>query len=353
MDKPRRILFITFDNIGDVVRYTAFLKVLRLQNPAAFIVCVCSSPQNELFKYNNDVDEVIVSDIRAAEVKRLEDDGISEYVYSKFYSMFKFLQRMRFDLVINPFGSLGAVFARFSDAANILGRVMVSWDKYQICGKSAAEFFYTQSEKNKIRVYSQKKMSEQMITLARDVGDVDNFMFGIKPYVPVGQAEKEWAEDFLRNAGYLSGKKLIGIQLRASTENRCWPCENFIELVKMLSKYDDLRIIIFGSPDEAEFIYNNFMPFVDNNCICAAGRTSLLEACALMHFLEVFISGDTGPMHMAAACNISIIGLFGMRSSVGKEAAPAVDKHVLVVENDIRDISVDQVYNALLDIGFL
>lgn len=97
-------------------------------------------------------------------------------------------------------------------------------------------------------------------------------------------------------------KSFIGmcVDSGGTSTSRRWPY--FKELIKELSKKN--HIIIFGSPKE------NLEKYKINDKVHTF-QGSISEEIYLISKSKVFISNDTGPMHIAAAMGVKTIGLFG------------------------------------------
>jgi len=105
--------------------------------------------------------------------------------------------------------------------------------------------------------------------------------------------------------------KLIGIHPGSSKfknhTNRRLPKEKFLELTNTL---DDFYFFIFSGEDEkdeADFIYSNSK---SNNVIKVEGK-SIREVASIMKYLNIFVSNDSGLMHLAATMGIPVVGIFG------------------------------------------
>ena len=107
--------------------------------------------------------------------------------------------------------------------------------------------------------------------------------------------------------------KLLGINPGASYGSaKRWNPKNFAVVASHLSKKFD--IIIFGGLSEKKFaadIEKNLVNNNVNNYRNLAGKTSLEELMSLISNLDMFITGDSGPMHIAAAFGIPTISIFG------------------------------------------
>ncbi len=112
-----------------------------------------------------------------------------------------------------------------------------------------------------------------------------------------------------------SDNLLVGIHygLRKVSPHRIWKAENFANLIdRITNKYENIKVLITGSPSEYA-VNNDLISLIKNksNVINFAGKTSLGEFSYLMTKFKLFISSDTGPMHLAAAMGTKTIGLFG------------------------------------------
>ena len=91
-----------------------------------------------------------------------------------------------------------------------------------------------------------------------------------------------------------------------------WYPEKFAEVARTLSQQYD--IVIFGGPGEVD-IANDIAAALKKahivNVLNLAGKTSIEELCAKIGGLDLFITGDSGPMHVAAAYQVSTAAIFG------------------------------------------
>jgi len=88
-----------------------------------------------------------------------------------------------------------------------------------------------------------------------------------------------------------------------------WYPEKFAEVARILSKSHD--IVLFGGPNEVEMandIEANLPGIVVHN---KAGKTSIEQLCAMIGGLDLFITNDSGPMHVAAAYQVPTVAIFG------------------------------------------
>jgi len=127
--------------------------------------------------------------------------------------------------------------------------------------------------------------------------------------------DKNKVDKLLKN--HKIGKKdfLVGLGVGAaeSAKSRMWPKERFASLADQLIKnHKNIKIIFVGNSDENELVNDiqNLMAN-KNQSYNLSGATSLREMFYLISLCKLFIGNDSGPMHVAAAQQVTTIGLFG------------------------------------------
>ncbi len=101
----------------------------------------------------------------------------------------------------------------------------------------------------------------------------------------------------------------VGNSVRA----RQWPKENFRELAtRILVEEGNARIILTGTREDAAL--NEFIRDGRPRILNLSGKAGLEELFCLLAAMTIFISNDTGPMHVAAAQGVPTLGLFGPSS---------------------------------------
>ena len=129
---------------------------------------------------------------------------------------------------------------------------------------------------------------------------------------------------------------------------RTWPFERFYQLTQHFKDANpNIKWVLTGTLGEQKIINKFFKK--RENIIDLTTQTSIHELAALMHFCKIFLSGDTGPMHIACTTPISMISLFGStRPSVSGPRPMRNNIIVLQGKNAITDITIEEVTNAIL-----
>jgi len=182
------------------------------------------------------------------------------------------------------------------------------------------------------------------------VKSTNNYQFNKKKYQNRHQVEKyvDFVNDSLNMnlpAGNLTihssapkkkkSSKIIGINPGASygSAKRWYPNQFAKIAIKLSDKFD---IIIFGGIDEQDFakeIEKILIKKDIKNYRNLAGKTSITELINYISNLDIFITGDSGPMHLAASLNIPTISIFGPTNDV--ETSQWMNPKSIVVKKNL------------------
>jgi len=108
-------------------------------------------------------------------------------------------------------------------------------------------------------------------------------------------------------------RKVLGVNPGASYGSaKRWYPEEFSKVASGLSNQYD--IIIFGGPNESDIaadIENGLIDSGVTNYQNLAGKTTIPELINRISSLDLFVTGDSGPMHVAAAFQVPTVAIFG------------------------------------------
>ena len=130
------------------------------------------------------------------------------------------------------------------------------------------------------------------------------------PRIPIRDEETVYIDNFLETHNIKPQDRLIGINPFAPWESKCWPIKNFAALIKALQKEFPCKIVITGSNDEAPSAFR-LQSLSSAELAIAAGKTTFGQLAALIKRCSLYITNDTGPMHIAAISQSPLIALFG------------------------------------------
>lgn len=134
----------------------------------------------------------------------------------------------------------------------------------------------------------------------------------------------------------------------ATYHPRLWEVEKYIELAQKLQAYDgNIRLAIIGTRNEA-FLGKQFAREVPGT-IDLIGQTTVSDLKSLMGEIEMFVSGDSGVLHIAASSPIPLVALFGPTLPSENGPWPRQPWHRVLKKDAMADYTVEEVYQAVVD----
>jgi ADP-heptose:LPS heptosyltransferase len=135
---------------------------------------------------------------------------------------------------------------------------------------------------------------------------------------------------------------LVGLFPGAGHESRRWPLSRFADLADFLVRNDQVRVVVFLGPEEGALITELRSMFPPGTVI--VDRLNIRELAAAQARLAVFVSNDTGPMHIAAAAGVPVVLLLDRRAP--ESYIPIIEAKRVISNATITDIQVEEVYDA-------
>lgn len=130
------------------------------------------------------------------------------------------------------------------------------------------------------------------------------------------EEDRQAARDLLARHGLGGCRQLVGINAGASYGGaKRWPLERFAAVADALADEPGIGVALFGSPSEAD-IARQVAARMRRTPAVLAGQTTLGQLMALISLCRLFITNDSGPMHLAAALDVPQIAIFGSTSEV-------------------------------------
>lgn len=333
---PQNIIVRMPNWLGDLVMATPVLAELREKWPEARITAMALSGVGQLLTQDPNIDELYLFNRPSGWIHRQHPFEIIEH-----------LQLGKYDLGVlltNSFSS--AWWFWRGKVANTIGYA----DHWRSLLLDKAVSYPPNKEKQHL-VHTYKEMLAPL-----GIGPSDK-----SPRLYLSEAEKGAARDLLKLYGFDPSKHiLVGINPGAAYGTaKCWIPERFREVARKLLENPDLYVVFFGDMTGASLVHEicRDMP---KRVIDLAGKTNIRELMALVECCNIFLTNDSGPMHMASALGTRLLALFGSTSDTKTgpyTGGTVIHKHTScspcykrVCPIDFRcmtRISVDEVYRQL------
>lgn len=282
-----RILVEKISAIGDCILAIPSLEALKKKFPLSKIVCLVGRQAREVFQRCPYVDELIVCDFEG------RDKG-----FRGTWALAKKLMRRRFDMVIDLQNNKKSHFLSYATFAT---------RRY---GYDNGKFSFFLNHKIKDVELPLDPVCHQF----RVLNMLGISYKGEKCALWPSDEDKKFAQTFLERY-WLGKEKLIGINIGSSPRwpSKQWLAKNYIKLCDKLAK-KDYRILLTGSAADALFA-KSILDHVHAKLICAVAQTTLMQLACLIEKCDVYVTGDSAPMHLAAAMRTPFVALFGPTDS--------------------------------------
>jgi heptosyltransferase-2 len=134
--------------------------------------------------------------------------------------------------------------------------------------------------------------------------------------IPLAEADRRRAVHRLTAAGIAPGAPLVGLNPSATFgPAKQWPEERYAALGDWIAEQYGARVLVFGGPGD-QALGQRIAGAMRRPAVSLAGRTDLAEAMALIGMLDLFVTNDSGLMHVAAALDVPQIAVFGSTNPV-------------------------------------
>ena len=283
MKQPEKILLVRTDRIGDVVLSLPMAELVKKKYSQCKVSYFIREYTRTLVESNPFVDEVIL----AAE----SDDKIL------IIANLQKIKSGKFDtcVVINPTLKIATIMF----LAGIKNRIGTGYRWYS---------FLFNKKVYEHRKYGDRHELEYNINLLTQIGiNTDISLKNIKFNLTTNENSLRNVESLLAENGYKPGNKIVVIHPGSGGSSVDLPKEKLIQLTKMIITIEKVTVVITGSKNEFG-LCKEFE--VSDSVINLAGQLDLNLLKALIKKSNLFISNSTGPMHIAAAFGVYVIGFF-------------------------------------------
>jgi heptosyltransferase I len=282
--RPSRVCIIKPSSLGDVVHAYPVLAGLRGLWPDARIAWVVNRGLRGLLDGHPDLDEVIPFD--RAKVK-LRPEGMT--------SIARFLADLRgrrFDLAIDLQGLLRSGLMALATGAPVRVGLADS--------REGSRFCYTHRiESGPGRTHAVDKLLE----VARAFGaDVSRPTFR----VPIGPKDATWADEMLAEVQ----RPIVAVNVGARWLTKRWPPASFADVARRAALEREAGLVLVGSPEDRPLVEELKAGLGPIPSLDLCGQTSLPRLAAVASRVDVFLSNDTGPLHLAAATGSKVLGIY-------------------------------------------
>lgn len=273
----KKILIICTTGMGDTLFGAPALRALRKSFPGAVLDVLVHRKSSDLLRFNPHI------------------NGLYEYRENPAVKL-----ALAFRLRKKSYGHV-LIFHANSRALSLLNRLRYG---------EALTHQKMEDPRRNIRKPAMEKGLHSIVRRLRLVEEIGGKPDGTGMELYFGKEHQRMAEDFLSaHFSLKSTKPLVGVQIGAAEKIRRWPIENFAEIIIRIQEQYGADVFISGGKMDRP-LYRRLGRAIDLSKVPMIDRLNLLGGAALISRCGLFISNDTGPLHMAVALGVPTLSLY-------------------------------------------
>ncbi|MHB8910137.1 MAG: glycosyltransferase family 9 protein [Syntrophales bacterium] len=284
------ILIVLIAGIGDMALASKAIRTVRNGHPDAEIHLLTSTEGAHLA-----VNYPFIDYVHAFPIRELRKD--KKYLFD-IVRLIRDLRRTKFDLVLNLYR-----VSSLSGAVK-MGLLVSMFEAKAKIGHDKHGFGLFLTKKVPAETFERQHVVGAMMEIASRAGGIPD-VEGIEVFWNERITSK-WENFFAR----LAGNIIVGINPGGDRENRRWAPDRFATVIEKIMERCNARIILLGGPadrDIVSYIQNRVHSDVSN----LSGEIPLDELGCVISQLDLLITNDSGPMHIAAATKTPLVAIFG------------------------------------------
>lgn len=133
-----------------------------------------------------------------------------------------------------------------------------------------------------------------------------------KLYVPVSRDARTKVAGAFTEGGISGGDTVVTINPGASCPSKRWPAERFAKAADELIKGRGVKVVIIAGEADKR-IGEKVASLMKEKRLDLSGKTTVGDAAAVLERSKLFISNDSGPVHVACALGIPVVAIFGRK----------------------------------------
>ena len=286
-DDIYRILIVEPNWLGDVMFTTPAIRAVRKAFPEAYISCWSVPRVADVLRRNPNVDEVIVYDERRW--------------YQSIGSAIKFVAE-----ISNRCFDLGILFHRSFTRALVLRLAGVA----ETVGQASPKRRWLGISHLIDLDYNGMHRVEFYLKIIGAIGiSPDGYYYDFR----LREEDIKYVRSMLEFWGVRDN--FVALVPGANWDRKRWPEENFASLAEKIVGELGMDVVLVGSGRDL-FLCESIAERSQyrERVFVAAGKTTISQLAGLLSIARVVVANDTGPLHIAAAVNNNVIGIFGPTS---------------------------------------
>lgn len=306
--RHKKIIVTFLMHLGDLVLITPFLQVLRRHAQGSEITLVVDEKVADVVRYNPHIDHLITVD------KKGKDNSIGAL-----WRIGRELHKNHYDILINLHPNERTSFLatvihakEFMGMSHFLARPLM--DRY--------------TRLDRLHLHA----ADMYINVLEQLGIDDYRTDGLELFTCPAWDDK--AAAFYTQAGVGPHDTVIGFNIGSAVPQKRWPPKRFASVADYFAE-KGCRCVFFGGSMDAAMV-EEAVSFMKYKPLIGTGKFSIGELASAIRRCALFITNDSGPMHIAVSQHVPLVALYG--PSNPKFYGPYTDKAIVLESTDQYEI---------------
>ncbi len=312
---PKNIIIYKIGNIGDIVCAIPSFTAIKKKFPNSKITLLTSPGNRGSIGARDFLEGAPYFD----EIITYYSDEVSSF--SLIIKLIKKLRAKKYDLFIQLPDDLA--FFRTMIRNELFSKFIGSKHAFQFSLRTSQLF-----KKTQVDFTTKDTESVALLKILENNGiKSDKIVYEFPNYAESKNIQKE-IESFKNQ-----NKLLLGVCMGGKTEGQRWPKDNFLKVINALSVKHKFGVIYFSGAADFEKI-NEIIKGTNVSGLNFSDK-SIKESIIAIKNVDLYLTNDTGPMHIAAAHGIPIVALFSIRNIFGSWF-PYGKKNICLYKNQLE-----------------
>lgn len=328
--EARNVLVIHFGQMGDVVLALPALRRIRERFAHARITVACGRSTAAIVELSGYADEILSVDRVSLR------DGNKLVSALRVAGLMRDVRRRRFDLVID---------LHSLRETNVLG-FLSGAPRRLFARRENRSLDFLGTYAGVPRHDFAKHIVDRYLDVLLPLGVAAADEAARTPRLRARAEDERAIETVLRKVKVDTSQPMVGIFPGAGHASRRWAMDRFAELARRIEASEGARVILFAGPEERPFVGEMRQRFGRDAVIL--DRLTVPQLAAALARLSVFVSNDTGPVHVAAAVGAPAVVIVDRPTPNGFN--PVGAHHHVIYARSLDALTVEEVHDATLRI---
>lgn len=296
-----KILLIKFFGMGSIVMMGPMIRALRNKFPNAKIAMLTFASNQEICELTGLFDDIVT----------IRTDSVLQTMWNLIKKIFV-LRRKQFDIAIDLefFSKTSTVICYLTGSRNRIGFFLMQ------IGVLVKMMWRGNLLTHQVFYNPHKPTAVAFLALATAIGaQTDDLSYAAINVSPDIQKEAE----ALLSKYVNHDEKIVVMNINASPLclERRWPIERFVQLAEKILNKENVKIVLTGDKADVSYV-DKFVEIMKANekLINLAGKLNIGGLAVLLRKARVFVTNDSGPLHIAVSLGIPTVSLFGPETPV-------------------------------------